>query len=188
MSIRERETWTGGKCCDAESLLGNLLVGLFFVLVAGSSGMNLCAQTIRIKLVNGRNGHAMADKCMGVSVSTFGRTLGIRTDKDGVAWLHFTNEDAEVNTQNRPNGCGDWPVINPVVRYSGLITINSGYVLCEPHTPDYSWLAFTHFSTKEVLQSGVVTANTCGKAKASPAPGEIVLFVRPLTWWEKLKS
>jgi hypothetical protein len=46
----------------------------------------------------------------------------------------------------------------------------------------------TNFSTEEILQHGVATANTCGKATASPKPGEVILFVRPLTWWEKLKQ
>lgn len=39
-----------------------------------------------------------------------------------------------------------------------------------------------------VLQHGVVTANYCGNTTASPQPGEIIIFVRPLTWWEKLKT
>jgi hypothetical protein len=61
-------------------------------------------------------------------------------------------------------------------------------MLCEPHTPDYSWLATMRFATKKILQSGVVTANVCGKVTASPEPGEAILFVRPLSWWKKLKQ
>ena len=79
-------------------------------------------------------------------------------------------------------------VINPVVKYGDTIGINTGYVLCQSHTSDYSWLARMDFSTEKVLQSGIVTANTCGKATASPKPGEVTLFVRPLTWWEKVKG
>jgi hypothetical protein len=41
---------------------------------------------------------------------------------------------------------------------------------------------------KQVVQQGIVTANTCGKATASPKPGEVTIFVRPLTWWEQLKQ
>jgi hypothetical protein len=33
-----------------------------------------------------------------------------------------------------------------------------------------------------------LTDNDCGKATASPKPGELIIFVRPLTWWEKLKQ
>jgi hypothetical protein len=72
-------------------------------------------------------------------------------------------------------------VIDPVVKYSDEIRINVGYVLCELRKSDFSWLAIRRFSTPQVLQHGVVTANTCGKATASPQPGEIIIFVRPLT-------
>jgi hypothetical protein len=164
------------------------LAMLFGLLIVASSGTALRAQTVEIKLLDGRNGRPMADTCIGVFVSTFDRMLGIQTDKNGITSLRLTENDAEVDTRNRPNGCGDWSVINPIVKYSEVITINAGYVLCQPHTPDHSWLATKEFSTKDVIQSGVVTANTCGKATASPTPGEIILFVRPLTWWEKFKS
>jgi hypothetical protein len=44
------------------------------------------------------------------------------------------------------------------------------------------------FSTKEVLQKGIVMPNTCGKAMASPIPGVVVIFVRPLSWWQIFKQ
>lgn len=84
--------------------------------------------------------------------------------------------------------CGLSGVTNPVVKYGDAISIRAGYVLCQPHTPDYSWLVMTDFSTKEILQHGIVGANTCGKATASSKPRELIIFVRPLTWWEKLKQ
>jgi hypothetical protein len=61
-------------------------------------------------------------------------------------------------------------------------------VPCQLLKPDYSWLVIQTFSTRDVLQFGVVTENLCGKAKASPEPGELVIFVRPLTFWEKMKQ
>ena len=164
------------------------LGGLLLLLVLGSCGSALRAQTVRIELLDGRNGRPMADKCVGVSVDTFNRTLGVRTDSQGVVRLRLTKNDNEINTQNQPNGCGDWPVVKPVVKYSHSVSIVAGYVLCEARKPDHSWLAKLTFSVKKVLEYGVVTANTCGKAKASPKPGEIILFVRPLNFWEKLKE
>jgi hypothetical protein len=44
------------------------------------------------------------------------------------------------------------------------------------------------FSTKEVLQHGVVSSNTCGEATASPQPGEVILFVRPRNFREKVQD
>lgn len=38
----------------------------------------------------------------------------------------------------------------------------------------------------DVLAHGAVGANKCGKATAQPIPGQLVLFVRPPHWWEKV--
>ena len=74
------------------------------------------------------------------------------------------------------------------MKYIDSIGINAGYVLCQPRTPNYSWLARMAPPTKKVLEQGIVTPKTCGKTTASPKPGEVIIFVRPLTWREKLKQ
>jgi hypothetical protein len=43
-------------------------------------------------------------------------------------------------------------------------------------------------STSRVLHEGVTMTNTCGKPNAKAKPGEVIIFVRPLTFWEKLKE
>jgi hypothetical protein len=163
---------------------------LLLLLITASWSKGVQAQSIQIKLVNGRNGRPMAHTCVNVGVDQLhvGHMLAVPTDEHGVARFRFTYYDPEVNTQNRWQGCGDFGVINPVVKYSDHIGINVGYVLCETRTQDYSWLAIRTFSTAEVLQHGIVTANACGKATASPEPGDVIIFVRPLTWWEKFKT
>jgi len=162
-----------------------MLVLLVFVL----SGTALRAQTIEIKLVNGRTGRPMSDTCVNVWVGSERKeAIAIATDENGTARLRLTDKDGEIDTHNRGKGCGDFGVINPVVKYSESLRINAGFVSCQSRRTDYSWLAMTNFSTEEILQHGVATANTCGKATASPKPGEVILFVRPLTWWEKLKQ
>jgi hypothetical protein len=167
----------------------SLLVPIVFAL----SGTALRAQTIQVKLVNGRSGRTMADKCIYVAVGNrsnpnSGSSLPTQTDKDGTVTLHLTEEGANINNATQNLVCGLSGVINPVAKYGDTIYVRPGYVLCQLRSPDYSWLAMTNFSTEEVLQHGVATANTCGKARASPQPGEVILFVRPLSWWEKLKQ
>jgi hypothetical protein len=185
MPIGIGRTRTKWKSCVARPLL----VSSFIVLVACSLGTSLRAQDIRFKLVNGRNGRPMSDACLNVWVGTERiDALSIPTDKEGVAALHLSDSEAKINTRNRWPRCGAEGVINPVLKYADSIKINAGYASCQPHTADYSWLAVQVFSTKKVLESGVVTPNACGKVTASPEPGEIIMFVRPLSWWEKLKS
>jgi len=159
------------------------------ILVASSCGFTLDAQTVRIKLLNGKNGHPLVGNCVNVWVGS-GRkeAMALPTNEDGVASLKLTQNDAEIETEHVWKGCGLLGVIDPIVKYSDQIRINTSFVSCQQRTPDFSWLAIRPFSTKEIVQSGIVTTNTCGKAKTSPEPGEIVLFVRPLSFWEKMKE
>ena len=121
-------------------------------------------QTVEIKLVNGRNGHPLANSHVNVWLGAKQRdALALPTDQNGIAHLNLADND-------------------------GSLRINVPYVLCQPHTPDYSWLAIMTFSADEVLQKGVVRPNACGKVTEPRQPGEVTIFVRPLTWWEKFKQ
>jgi hypothetical protein len=165
-----------------------IMVGLLLLLTF-SSVVTLSAQTIEIKLIDGRNGHGIANTCLNVWVGDQQKdALAIPTDHDGVARLRLTDVDAEVNTQNRSRQCGAFGVINPVVRFESSVTINAGYVLCQPHGSEYSWLALKNFPTKQILTDGVVTPNACGKDTAPREPGKAIVFVRPLRFREKLKQ
>lgn len=160
----------------------------FLLLLAVSSAFTLSAQTIEVKLIDGRNGHPIANSCVNVWVGNEQKdALAIPTDNDGVARLRLTDSDAE-NTEDRWKQCGAFGVINPVVRFESSVTINAGYVLCQPQGTDYSWLALKNFPTKEILTEGVVTPNACGKHTARREPGGVIVFVRPLSFWEKLKQ
>jgi hypothetical protein len=79
-------------------------------------------------------------------------------------------------------------VIDPVLKDDDFIRINVGYVLCEAGGSNYSWLAIKQVSTKQLINEGIAMPNTCGKTIASSNPGELIIFVRPLTFWEKLKE
>jgi len=158
---------------------------LFALLSASFWSTAVHAQTLRIKLVNGRSGRPISDSFVNVWVGNAQKdAMAIPTDQEGIARLRLTENDSEIDVHSRP-GVG---VINPVVKYSDSLRVNAGYVSCQPNKPDYSWLLIQSFSTSDVLRSGVVTANACGKASASPQPGELIMFVRPLTFWEKLKQ
>lgn len=157
-------------------------------------GTILHAQTLEIKLVNGRNGHPIGSTCLYVWVGdrsnpNAGPLLDTETDKDGFAVLTLADGHAgEIKNPTQQLVCGLPGVVKPTVKYGDTIRVRAGYVLCQPHAPDYSWLAATDFSTKEVLQHGIVTGNNCGKAVASLKPGQLIMFVRPLSWWEKMKQ
>jgi hypothetical protein len=60
-----------------------------------------------------------------------------------------------------------------------------GYVACEEQpvgspTRDYS--------IDEVLKTGLLTENDCGRLNTEPLRGRLLYFVRPATWWELFKE
>lgn len=163
----------------------NFLVTVLLVLPA----MSLSAQTIKIKLVDGRNGRPMVGTSAYVNVwvgKERKEAIAIPTDDNGVARLQLTlNPDEE----NIPISTGHGTIVeeHPVVKYAESFRINAPYVLCGAEG-NRSWLDLKSFSTKEVLDHGYASGNTCGKVTATPQPGQVILFVRPLTFWEKMKQ
>jgi hypothetical protein len=147
------------------------------------------SEKIKIKLVNGQNGQPIAASHVNVWVGTERKeAIVIPTDGNGVASLQLTLNTAEINIPSPSNDRGSVVVANPVVKYDDSLQINAPYVLCQPHVGDYSWLKTMDLATSRVLQAGIAMANTCGKSRAAAKPGEVVIFVRPLNWWERLKE
>jgi len=187
MSVIERSK-TQVRAFGSRSFFRSV-VQLLVLLAFCASGTVLFAQIVTIRLVNGRNGHPMSNSHVNVWVGPERkRTMVIPTDKDGLARLRLTDNDDEVDLHMRKKYVGDNVVTHPIVKYDENFQVNVPFVVCYPHVQDYSWLAITNISTKQLLQQGIVWPNACGKATASPKPGELTIFVRPLTWWEGMKD
>lgn len=154
-------------------------------------GANLCSQSVEIKLVDGRNGRPMVGSASYVNVwvgPERKQAIAIPTDSNGVARLRLTLNTVDANVQKSPGNGGSIVVDHPIVNYDESLRINAPFALCTHGGSHYSWLQSQPFSTKQVLQQGYVSPNTCGKATASSKPGQVILFVRPLSWWEKVKQ
>jgi|SRR5579862_2733598 len=111
----------------------------------------------------------------------------IPTDGKGVARLQLTLDTGKVNIPNSKNS-GSIVVDHPIVKYDESFRINAPYASCESGGSNYSWLGSANLSTKEILRRGYASPNTCGKVTVSPQPGQVILFGRPLTLWERLKQ
>lgn len=163
---------------------------LFVLLFLALPGVSLVAQTLEIKLVDGRNGRPMvgASSYVNVWVGTQRKqAIAIPADEKGIARIQLTLNPAEVNIPSSKDS-GSIVVEHPVVMYDESFRINAPYALCASRESNYSWLRLEKLPTKEVLSRGYVSPNTCGKSTDSPSPGQVILFVRPLTWREKLKQ
>lgn len=116
--------------------------------------------TILIRVVDGRNGKAVARERVVFWIDKMsGAARDAKTDPDGVA------------TIEAPAG-------------ARLITAFDVMFDCRPFkrgTPRPS------YAVDEILSSGVVAGNTCGKVRGSAKPGEILFFVRPVHWWEGMR-
>jgi hypothetical protein len=133
------------------------MLGLAMLVL--STGIS--AETITIRVIDGRNGHSISDEKLQMWFnSQSGSAMSLSTDKQGVATVDAPSNAALLLSANLYVDC----------RYSK----QTG-----PQRPTYA--------VSDILRSGVLTANTCGKLKLSPTPGELIFFVRPEHLWEGMK-
>lgn len=171
---------TGRPITDSSLL--NIWVGHVRVFPFMLSVKNGLAQ-LRLSL---NDGEIDVPECKGEQADV--EKLGARPTKEA-------KED--FNKKYPFKNCGSFEIANPVARYADSILVQTlpgdvswktahqsvAYVPCwidQKHDNAY-WTLIQKFSTKDVLQKGIVTANNCSKATVSANPGQLVLFVRPPT-------
>lgn len=143
---------------------------------------------IKIKVLNGRNGQPLEKSCVYVQVWKTPREFSaeeIATDHKGVAPIRLSYDDASVSPGRKDSACFRGATVDAVLRYGDSVNIvpnRDTAVDCRPGTNpsvrrDYS------YPLKLIVRRGIVLANTCGKAAATPTPGEVILFVKPVHWW-----
>jgi hypothetical protein len=127
------------------------------------------AQQITVKLVDGRNGHALRNQSIGLWLGD--RAIG------NPAIARTTSSD----------GTAVFPVPH---EQSSFVISGFGLADCRPvkstekSTGEYEMDVY-HFP--DVLSHGVVAENKCGKATMPALPGQLILFERPPHWWEKVR-
>jgi hypothetical protein len=164
---------------------------LLWVLVAFFA-LVLHAQEIRIRVLNARNGKPISNECVNVWTGTWhGAHLVATTNKNGIAVLRLADNEILAET-----ACPGWPA--QASRRSGVdaITISADYyVACqeygkitpgEPTTDPLSTMP--SYPIKRILESGITAANACGKFTAEAKPGELVFFVRPRKFLERMRQ
>ena len=73
---------------------------------------------------------------------------------------------------------------SPSARISIHVTAEVGS--CLPKSRAHEPLSVTRVA--DILSSGVLQRNICGKPHVEPHPGELVVFQRPLHWYERLSN
>jgi hypothetical protein len=158
------------------------------------------AQDIDVKVLNARNGKPITNECLNVWIGPLhGVALYAPTNNEGVAVLHIRNNEATAKDVS-PSTCNARAALGPrsIPKGADTIAIAGGnYVACqeygkpgsgEPPTPDLVGQLMPSYSIKKILESGVSAANTCGKFRAKARPGELIFYVRPLSFLERMRQ
>jgi hypothetical protein len=176
-----------------------LLRGALFVsALVGLLVPTLHAQEIRIKVLNAHNGKPVTDECVNVSLGTWhGGDLIAPTNKEGFVVLHFKNGQVTA-AATIPRACNGMEVLGPkrVPTNTTTIAITSDkYVDCQEWAKVVPGEALKDvlnrapsYPIRNILESGMTAGNRCGRFRAKGKPGELIFFVRPRGFWEKMRE
>lgn len=165
-------------------MAGHRFLLLFALAVLGAGAAY--PQDIRIRVLDGRNGHPTS-LCLDIRPNPpeDSGPFIIRSGKDGVASLHVG--EGPVTRLDR-HACKNTPPVANAGPAKMIAIYPEVPTDCRPPSELRKWPRNDEFySVEEILKQGIATSNTCGKYRAEPKPGELILFVRPLRWWEHLE-
>ena len=154
----------------AQAKIGSLLL-ICVIAVCGALRAEP-AKTITVKIYDGKTGHPVQPTGYQVRINHETLIHGdwVKPNEDGSAELTVP-DDASVLALH--------------VAYDSSMEI---YVNCDAEKNAFGdvW-----YSIPQIISKGLVTANSCGKAKANDkykttaGPGELILFVRERNWKER---
>jgi hypothetical protein len=164
----------------------------FIPLIAGFLAPLVHAQEIQIRVLNGRSGKPVANECLNVWTGTWRDAhLVAETDKDGVAVLRVSQTEIVAE-----KSCPGWPA--QASRRSGLegmMISGDRYIACQEYAkivpgepPTNPLTTMPSYPISKILDSGISAANKCGKFREEPKPGKLIFFVRPRSFWEKMRQ
>lgn len=174
------------RCKILTAILTKHLRIALLVILATLCNSSVFAQGIRIRLLNGRNGHPIKD-CLNVWTSPVQRTpFVVRTQKNGIAVVVINDRNASEERQIVAP-CKAVPTSASIAHADTIGVWPDLEVDCRPRNEiGISPTRTKFYSVDEILKIGVAVTNTCGKFKTNPVPGELIFYVRPAHWWEAL--
>jgi len=172
------------------------LLGACLVLLNGA----LRAQEVHIRVLDGYTGKPVTNECLNVWMDEWrSGTLVAPTDRDGIIVLHFAKN--QVTADPGPShGCGRNAVLGPKPlsnNEDNMFISGNMYVVCQEYrkvAPGASTNEnlpnnrMPSYSLKRILESGITASNSCGEYRVAAKPGELIVFERPLHWWESIRQ
>lgn len=139
---------------------------------------------VTILLLNGKNGRPMKRTLLNITV--FPRMP--KHNPPGPAWAGWQGARALYPKTDRN---GEATIHAP--RNGAVEAFAGGYdVGCRPPFPNSEYPKYPRpgdvalYPVARILSRGTVSENSCGKGHAVPVPGRLVIFARPMTFWERM--
>jgi len=148
------------------------------LFVVAPIGLLAQTGTIHIRVLDGRTGKNLA----GMNLAF----VDYHTDRDG-----STDTDLNGRATVKTSADGDSYIANPDAH--GVLVFNGlGKGVWIPCTSQKLYDSDTRtygsehlYPVSTIVASGLVAHNNCSRRTATAKPGELIIFVRPATWWEK---
>lgn len=145
---------------------------LLFLAVFSNAGAAQTTQQIVVKFVDGRSGRSLKNQSVAIWLAE--KALGmpnqtLRTNTEGIALVPIPAEQTS------------FVIVGESVVDCRMRVRYGKAAMDEANTYKQEVYRFA-----DVLARGAVGTNKCGKATAQPIAGQLVLFVRPPHWWEKV--
>jgi hypothetical protein len=165
-------------------LRGLVAIGaVSLVLLGASTGVR--SQEIRVRFLDGRTGRPVTYEAAQVWVGTSTEFLvAPAKNKEGVATFLYTGHSIK----------SVWPPNTNESGYARELTIPPGLeriAVAPSIAAGICWdLGPSHlgpwYEISDILKHGAVPENRCGSATAKAKPGELILFIEPLSIWKRL--
>lgn len=180
MSPRDYANFQGNMDCERLQIV-SLRTAILPCILFAVAPVGLLAQTatIHIRVLDGRTGKSLS----GMNL-TF---VDYHTDRDG-----STHPDLKGRMTVETSVDGDSYTANPdahgVLVFS-VLDRAAAWVPCTRqkfYDRDTRTYGSEHlYPVPAIVASGLVAKNDCSRRTGAAKPGELVIFVRPPTWWEK---
>lgn len=149
------------------------------LLAVAPIGLRAQTATIHVRVLDGRTGKNLSgmnlsfvdyhtDRDGGTHAGLNGRMI-VKTSADGDSYI--ANPDARGVLVFGGLGKGVWTLCTRQKLYdSGTRTYGSEHL----------------YPVSTIVASGLVANNNCSRRTVTAKPAELIIFVRPATWWENL--
>lgn len=123
----------------------------------------LAEQQIKIKVFDGRNGKPRKNTTVNIwyGAKIVPPPTQVATENNGNAFLNVPGSTERILIT------GQWVADCRAVKRRNYIEENA-------------------YRVQDILKTGVVAQNLCGKLQAQSTPGTLLFYVRPFHWWEKM--